>query len=122
MSDLEFYGAVGARIRTLRQASRGGRGMTQAELAAALGVPRNTVSRWETATYRPGLEELDRVARILRVPLVALFPPQEEGAQEEGARERLAELGQLAPLLSDDALEDLLRCARELLNRSSASP
>jgi transcriptional regulator with XRE-family HTH domain len=37
-------------------------GMTQAELAAALGVGQATLSSWETGRYRPAVAVLARVA------------------------------------------------------------
>ena len=46
--------SFGKRIRAARVRKRvGGRRFTQAHLAAALGVERNTVSRWENGTMLP---------------------------------------------------------------------
>jgi transcriptional regulator with XRE-family HTH domain len=50
--------------------------MSQEELAAKLGVASNTVSRWETAAYRPGLNDLHRIAKMCGSPAsFALFVP-----------------------------------------------
>lgn len=43
---------------------RKGKGMTQAELAAAVGVPQNNVSRWESGTVNPGVETLRKLAEV----------------------------------------------------------
>ena len=42
---------------------RQGAGMTQLELAAALGVPQVTLSAWETGRYRPAAGVLARWPR-----------------------------------------------------------
>ena len=46
---------IGGRIRELRQSYGGGDGISQDALAQALGVAKNTISRWETATHRPSI-------------------------------------------------------------------
>jgi hypothetical protein len=40
--------------------------VSQEALAKALGTTSNTISRWETAVYKPSVEDLDRA---LAVPL-----------------------------------------------------
>jgi len=34
----------------------------------------NTISRWETATYHPSLEDLDQLARFFGVTILEFFP------------------------------------------------
>ena len=34
----------------------------------------NTVSRWETGTYKPTAEDLDKLARFFDVPITVFFP------------------------------------------------
>ncbi len=69
-------------IYTLRTA----RGMSQLELAEALEVSRQSISKWETGSAVPELEKLIRMADIFGVSLDALArgtaEPTEEGAQE----------------------------------------
>lgn len=43
---------------------REGKGMTQAELAAAVGVLQNNVSRWESGVVSPGVETLRKLADV----------------------------------------------------------
>lgn len=83
----------GQRVREGRRRLRttAGRRWTQSELARAVGVERNTVSRWENGGVRPkDPATLAALARVLRVstdwlidgrPLVAGTPaPQSRGA------------------------------------------
>lgn len=53
-------------------------GMTQAELAAALGVSRQTVISIENERYLPSLPLAFRIARLFEVSLEQLFEPTEE--------------------------------------------
>lgn len=47
-------------IKQYREAN----GMTQAELAAALGVPQSNYSRWERGTVNPSAETLRKIAAV----------------------------------------------------------
>ena len=53
--------------------ARRGRGWTQAELAEALDIEGSTLSRYECGVREPPLHLLLDIARVLRVPLVALL-------------------------------------------------
>jgi len=86
---------VAQQIKDLRDHYNSGEGLSQEALAAALKVAPNTISRWETATYRPGLEDLENLARFFGVSIMKFFPP--ESIQHE-----------------DDNLVALLRTARQL--------
>jgi transcriptional regulator with XRE-family HTH domain len=35
----------------------------------------NTISRWETATYKPSISDLERLAQFFNVPIAIFFPP-----------------------------------------------
>lgn len=64
--------SLGDRIRQARERIRmsTGRRMTQGELAAAVAVRRNTVSRWENGEVQPNNPmQLLQTARVLRVPV-----------------------------------------------------
>jgi putative transcriptional regulator len=52
-------------------------GLTQADLAAALGVSRQTVISIESGRYLPSLSLAFRIARLFEVPLEQLFEPNE---------------------------------------------
>ena len=56
-----IYEQIGQKIRELRQSFPGG-SLSQEGLATKLGKPANTVSRWETGTYKPTPEDLDNIA------------------------------------------------------------
>lgn len=68
-TDEELYKFIGAKIRELRA-----RTVTQEQLAEAMDVAPNTISRWETAIYRPSPAELDKLARFFDVGIWSFFP------------------------------------------------
>jgi putative transcriptional regulator len=61
------------RVRVARVTS----GLTQAELAAATGVSRQTVNALEAGNYAPSVYLALRVARALRTTVEALFDEEE---------------------------------------------
>jgi len=63
---------VGAAIRKLREA----KGITQEELASAVGMMRSNISRIEAAKRRPTLETVERIANALKVPVADLIAPR----------------------------------------------
>src|SRR5688572_27822521 len=76
---------IGRRIQRLRVE----RGLTQQELAEAIGVQPETISRAETGASAMSVERLDHVARALRVSLAQLvdvagdvLPPEEPTVSE----------------------------------------
>lgn len=97
---------VGQRIRELRTKHGGGTGISQEALAKELGVTANTISRWETATYRPTLEDLNRLAGFFGASILAFFPREEE-PRDEG----IAALLRAAKHLGQDDLEELRKYA-----------
>lgn len=64
--------AVGAVIRKLREA----KGITQEELADAVGMMRSNISRIEAAKHRPTLETMERIAKALKVSVADLIAPR----------------------------------------------
>lgn len=64
-------------IRNQLRATREGAGMTQAELASALGVSRQTVISLEQGRYHPSLELALRLARHFGHPVEVLFQLEE---------------------------------------------
>lgn len=67
---------VSNRIRKLRTE----RELTQAELAATLGVTRQTVIAIEQGRYSPSLEMAFQIAQALGVPLDGVFTYQGDDA------------------------------------------
>lgn len=83
---------IAQKIKDLRTAA----GMSQGELATALGVTQNTVSRWESGTYKPSVEDLDRIARIFKKSITALMP-SDAGPVNKAQRLLLSKTGDLPP-------------------------
>lgn len=54
------------------------RGWSQARLAEALAVSRQTVNALETGKYDPSLPLAFRIARLFGLPIEAIFIPEEE--------------------------------------------
>jgi len=68
-----IYEPIGKQIRELRTTLKG-KGISQEDLARAMKTTANTISRWETATYKPSLSDLERLARFFGVPITVFFP------------------------------------------------
>jgi len=68
---------VGQKIKEART-NFGGSGISQEELAKELGVTPNTVSRWETAIYKPKLQDLDKLANFFGTTISSFFPADEQ--------------------------------------------
>src|ERR1700754_416679 len=71
MSDLYKY--IGEKIKELRLAC-GGTGLSQEELAEKMNTTANTVSRWESATYKPSAQDLHKLAKIFSANISVFFP------------------------------------------------
>ena len=93
---MDLLDHVAAKIRDLRVNYNSGEGLSQESLATALKVATNTISRWETGTYRPSLKDLERISRFFGVPMMSFLPDEMIGDDE------------------DENLKALLRTARQL--------
>ena len=93
---MELLDHVAAKIRDLRVNYNSGEGLSQEALATHLKVAPNTISRWETGTYRPSLKDVEKIARFFGVSVMSFLPPDMVGEEE------------------DENLKALLRTAREL--------
>ncbi len=62
------------RVRELRSA----RGLSQAQVAAVLGVSRQTVISIENGRYLPSLPLAFRISRLFATPLEKIFQPDDE--------------------------------------------
>src|ERR1700730_18174260 len=69
----DIYNQIGGKIRELRTTLKG-KGISQDDLARAVKTTANTVSRWETATYKPSIADLEVLARFFGVPMAVFFP------------------------------------------------
>ena len=61
-------------------------GLSQAEVSEALDVSRQAVTKWETGTSRPSIENLQSLSRLYNVPLEYLL---DESGDELLRRPRL---------------------------------
>lgn len=102
---MTIFEHVGAKIREFRTQS-GGKGISQEILAERLGVATNTISRWETATYQPTIQDLDRLARFFGKSVLEFFPKEDPTDDEH-----LIALMRAAKELDPSDLEELRRYA-----------
>lgn len=102
----DLFGFVGRRIRELRKHFNNNQGISQELLAEELDEPTNTVSRWETGTYKPNLKDLEKLSRFFGVSILSFFP-NETIPQDE----QLSALLRAAKELDPKDLEELRRFA-----------
>lgn len=98
---------VAVQIKELRTSYNSGEGLSQEMLAAQLEVAPNTISRWETGVYRPGLPDLEKLARFFGVPMMTFLPPEMINAEDD----KLAALLRTARQLHPADLEELMKYA-----------
>ena len=69
----------GERIRREREA----KGLTQEELAEAVGVSRQAVSKWENGTSDPSTSNLCALAKLYGIPVEELLHETQEEKSED---------------------------------------
>ena len=87
----DIYDEIGSKIRELRT-TRKGKGISQEELARAVKITANTVSRWVTATYKPSISDLESLARFFGVPIAVFFPGAQPGSRASALVSATADL------------------------------
>ena len=70
---------LGDRLQERRNRAR----YTQAEVAGALGVPRELISYWENETRTPGMGQLGELARLYRVTEAYLLGKEDLDEERE---------------------------------------
>ena len=105
---MDLLDHVAAKIRDLRVSYNSGEGLSQESLAAHLKVAPNTISRWETGTYRPGLKDLERISRFFGVSMMSFLP---DDMIDEDENESLKALLRTARQLHPADVEELRRYA-----------
>lgn len=105
---MDLLDDVAAKIKDLRVSYNSGEGLSQESLAAHLKVAPNTISRWETGTYRPSLKDLERISRFFGVSMMSFFPPDLVDEEED---ENLKALLRTARQLHPSDLEELHKYA-----------
>jgi transcriptional regulator with XRE-family HTH domain len=106
---MNLYEYVGEQIRELRTKHGGPSGMSQEALAQKLGVATNTISRWETATYHPTLEDLERLAKFFGVSILSFLPNEDPDTSARTAE--VTALLRATKDLDDDDLAELRQYA-----------
>jgi transcriptional regulator with XRE-family HTH domain len=99
---------IAAQLRDLRVGYNSGEGLSQEALANHLGVAANTISRWETGTYRPSVIDLEKISRFFGVSINSFFPSEMTRAEED---ENLKALLRTARQLHPSDLEELRKYA-----------
>ena len=108
-----FKHLLGSKIKLLRKS----KGMSQAELAEASGVEINTISRYETGTNAPSIEQLLSIAEVLGVSHLEILPPQDSDLQRMFVlRQSLTE--KALQINSSENLEKLVQFADALIQAS----
>lgn len=93
---MDLLDHIAARLKDLRVSYNSGEGLSQESLATRLKVAPNTISRWETGTYRPSVKDLEKISRFFGVSIISFFPSETVNEDE------------------DENLKALLRTARQL--------
>ncbi|CAO4183405.1 helix-turn-helix domain-containing protein [Methylorubrum aminovorans] len=93
---------VGQRIQVLRKA----RGLSQGALGSAIGVTFQQVQKYENGSNRVGASRLSDIARVLEVPVSALFAGDDGGAGQKQ--------GEMFDFLLTPGAVDLLRAFAEI--------
>ena len=110
-------------IENLKSA-RESRGLTQKQVAEALGVSDRTCSKWETGETEPGIEQLCRLAEFYGLSPAAFFGEEAQKAGSPIRSEfRTLPLSRALPRLRDiidEAFDGQADCALELNERMIA--
>ena len=105
---------IGKYLRDLRRR----RGMSQQELALALGVSKQTISNWEVGRKVPRMKAVDKIANIFGVSRNSILAGLPVEMLEQADRRvvdltdrdiRLTDLGQQVPREYIDIIEKLMR-------------
>jgi len=99
-----LYVQIGEKIRKLRLSHPEG-SLSQDALAEKLGTAANTISRWETGTYKPTPEDLDKLARFFDVSITTFFPDIQAGTA------RVSALASATGGLSEQDFDEVIRYA-----------
>ncbi len=105
---MDLLDEIAAKIKDLRVNYNSGEGLSQESLATHLKVAPNTISRWETGAYRPGVKDLERISRFFGVSIISFFPSE---LFDENEDENLKALLRTARQLHPADLEELQKYA-----------
>jgi len=105
---MDLLDHIAARIKELRVTYNNGEGLSQESLGIHLKVATNTISRWETGTYRPSVKDVERIARFFGVSMMSFLPSD---LVDEDEDENLKALLRTARQLHPADLEELRKYA-----------
>ena len=85
---------------------RNGAGMTQVQLAEALGVSKGTVAMWEIGKREPNYETLNALSGIFDKRIDYILGYSNDSSSARLSEEQIEQLG--AWMVEDDALEEFM--------------
>ena len=97
-----------AKIAKNIKSFRSDSGFTQDELAEAIGVTHQSVSKWENGSALPDLDSLVDIAHLFVMTLDQLINNEEE---EDSPRPRVRKSGFFANLIDDDVIDSIKSAA-----------
>jgi transcriptional regulator with XRE-family HTH domain len=71
----QIYEYIGKKIKELRE-TYGGKGLSQEQLAEKIETTPNTISRWETAVYKPKIDDLEKLAKFFSKTISSFLPDE----------------------------------------------
>jgi transcriptional regulator with XRE-family HTH domain len=92
---------VGSRIRSLRK----DRDLTQADLAARIGIQQSDLCRMENGEYKVSLETLFRILSVFEMNIAEFFHEDLPGALRERDAEVLRLFHRLSPRSQEEVFE-----------------
>ena len=92
---------VWSRIRALRK----DRDLTQADLAARIGIQQSDLCRMENGEYKVSLETLFRILSVFEMNIAEFFHEEVPGALRERDAEVLRLFHRLSPRCQEEALD-----------------
>lgn len=95
-----IYDNIGNKIKELRLKYGN---ISQEELAQELKIQANTLSRWETAKYKPSIEDLHKIAKFFGERISIFFPTLDDT--------KLQALMSATENLDDEELDEVTRYA-----------
>jgi len=107
--------SLNERLARLRQAT----GLTQREVARALGIKSPSVAQWESGRSRPDLERLPALARLYKVTIEELCGTDFPAVQQQGrldlleAYDTLDEEGRITLLTVATSMAERVKSKRE---------
>lgn len=101
----DIYAHISVQIKNLRGEQ------SQEAMAKQLGIATNTLSRWETGTYKPTAGDLDNIARTFKVPIETFFPEDSDEATRDRA-EKVKALTSALGGLDDKDFDEIINYAQ----------